>query len=58
MQVDDELLERLDRFERLGWAFVWALAEKWRSGSGSLYQLRDLARSRVLAPPADEESEG
>jgi hypothetical protein len=54
-----ELQEVCDRFERLGWAFVWALSEHWRSGSNSLYRLRDLARAQVLAPPTEaEESEG
>jgi hypothetical protein len=51
IQMDDDVLERLDRLERLGWAFVWVLAA--RTGSAGLYRLVDLARAKVTAEPEE-----
>jgi DNA-binding GntR family transcriptional regulator len=54
MALDIDADDVVDRLERLGWAFVWALAERARQqGATGLYELVDLARRRVLQEDSD-----
>lgn len=41
--------DALKRFEKLGWAWLWAAAEHWRGGGG-LSDVVQLAKSKAEDP--------